>query len=158
VNELLRIDARVSLPDDLLMVADLCSMYESVELRVPFLDLAFVELAERMPSRYKIGLSGNRKWLYREAAAARLPTETSRRLGRTGSPLRRKRGFSPPRAGRAPGVPEPSYRDPGWLAPLLALDAFDAKQLRLAASDSGEGHRRRSVLQALSGWLMGQDA
>jgi asparagine synthase (glutamine-hydrolysing) len=158
VNELLRVDARVSLPDDLLMVADLCSMYESVELRVPFLDLAFVELAERMPSRYKIGLFGNRKWLYREAAATRLPTETSRRLGRTGGPLRRKRGFSPPGAGRAGGGHGASNGEPGWLAPLLALDAFDEKQLRLAASGGGDGHRRRAVLQALSGWLTGQDA
>ena len=38
-------------------------MRASVELRVPFLDLRFFELVERMPSRYKVSTLGSRKWL-----------------------------------------------------------------------------------------------
>jgi asparagine synthase (glutamine-hydrolysing) len=98
MNVLLRVDARLSLPDDLLLVADHFSMRSSVELRVPFLDLAFVELVERMPSRYKLSALGERKWLYREAAAELLPPETAARLCGWRARLGRKAGFSTPAA------------------------------------------------------------
>jgi asparagine synthase (glutamine-hydrolysing) len=151
VNELLHVDARVSLPDDLLTIADLCSMYESVELRVPFLDLAFVELAERMPSRYKIGPLGSRKWLYRDAAVARLPAETRGRLDRAGGRLRRKRGFSPPRSSAGAAAPADQ-----WLSPLLSSGCFSEEQLTRATAGGGDATRRRSVMQALSSWLDAQ--
>src|SRR5205814_1509184 len=57
LNALLRADARLSLADDLLTVADHMAMASSVELRVPFLDLELLALVERMPSRYKISKS-----------------------------------------------------------------------------------------------------
>src|SRR5439155_14996782 len=69
LNRLLYADARLSLADDLLIVADHMSMGSSVELRVPFLDLELLALIERMPSAYKISRFGERKWLYREAVA-----------------------------------------------------------------------------------------
>jgi asparagine synthase (glutamine-hydrolysing) len=145
LNELLRVDARMSLADDLLMVADLCSMYESVELRVPFLDLAFVELVERMPSRYKIGALGTRKRLYGEAAAARLPAASRRRLEPSLRPWRRKRGFSPPRGN--PFIAA-TADDPG--RPLGESGLFtDAAVSRALA----RGGRRRDVLLALASWL-----
>jgi asparagine synthase (glutamine-hydrolysing) len=155
LNDLLRVDARVSLADDLLIVADLCSMYESVELRVPFLDLAFVDLTERMPSRYKIGALGNRKWLYRKAAAARLPAATSRRLFRSDNPLKRKRGFSPPRGSRS-GADSRPHDEAGWATPFLEVDAFDGDAVTLEAA-SGDPARGRSVLTALSTWLEAQE-
>jgi asparagine synthase (glutamine-hydrolysing) len=145
LNELLRVDARMSLADDLLMVADLCSMYESVELRVPFLDLAFVELVERMPSRYKIGALGTRKRLYGEAAAARLPASSRRRLSPSLRPWRRKRGFSPPRGN--PFVAATSA-DPARPLDRSGLFAGDAVAHTLA-----RGGRRRDVLLALGSWL-----
>jgi asparagine synthase (glutamine-hydrolysing) len=145
LNELLRVDARMSLADDLLMVADLCSMYESVELRVPFLDLAFVELVERMPSRYKIGALGARKRLYGEAAAARLPAASRRRLEASLRPWRRKRGFSPPR-----GNP--------FVAATTAESARELGESGFFAEDAvvrslARGGRRRDVLLALTSWL-----
>ena len=148
LNDLLRVDTRVSLADDLLMVADLCSMYESVELRVPFLDLAFVDLAERMPSSYKIGPLGNRKWLYRRAAAARLPEETSRRLCRPTNRLQRKRGFSPPQGTERRSGPE------AWLGPLQDVDALDAAELGRIASEDRDAPRRDTVLGTLSRWIV----
>lgn len=96
LNALLRVDARMSLADDLLIVADHFSMRSSVELRVPFLDLAFVELVERMPSRYKVSMIGERKWLYRRAARSLLPESTARRLCGWRARLGRKQGFSTP--------------------------------------------------------------
>src|SRR5437016_9382274 len=75
LNALLRVDARLSLADDLLIVGDHMSMASSVELRVPFLDLELLALVERMPSRYKISRLGERKWLYRRAVEDLLPGE-----------------------------------------------------------------------------------
>ena len=96
VNRLLVVDARLSLADDLLIVADHTSMASGVELRVPFLDLEFLALIERMPGQYKISRLGERKWLYREAVESLLPGALRPSLtgwrGRTG----RKLGFSTP--------------------------------------------------------------
>ncbi|HKE91591.1 MAG TPA: asparagine synthase C-terminal domain-containing protein, partial [Gemmatimonadales bacterium] len=94
LNDLLRVDARLSLADDLLTIADHFSMRASVELRVPFLDLEFLELAERMPSSYKVSRIGERKWLYREGAARYLPPTLSRRLCGIRARLGRKTGFT----------------------------------------------------------------
>src|SRR5437773_6077397 len=96
LNALLRVDARLSLADDLLIVADHMSMAASVELRVPFLDLELLALIERMPSRYKVSVLGERKWLYRRAARDLLPPGLQASLlgwrARTG----RKLGFTTP--------------------------------------------------------------
>ncbi len=96
LNQLLRVDARLSLADDLLLVADHMAMASSVELRVPFLDLKLLALLEAMPSRFKISPRGERKWLYRRAVRSLLPEGlreplTGRREG--GGP---KLGFTAP--------------------------------------------------------------
>jgi asparagine synthase (glutamine-hydrolysing) len=96
VNRLLLVDARLSLADDLLIIADHTSMASGVELRVPFLDLEFLALIEHMPGAYKISRLGERKWLYRAAVEQLLPPALRPALtgwkGRTG----RKLGFSTP--------------------------------------------------------------
>ena len=51
---------------------DRASMGHGVEARVPFLDLALVELAMRMPIELKIR-DGQEKWILREAFAGVLP-------------------------------------------------------------------------------------
>ena len=96
LNNLLRVDARLSLADDLLLVADHMAMASSVELRVPFLDLKLLALLEAMPSRFKISPLGERKWLYRRAVKSMLPENLREPLTgmkeRTGTKL----GFSTP--------------------------------------------------------------
>ena len=96
LNALLRVDARLSLADDLLIVADHMAMASSVELRVPFLDLRLLALLEQMPSRYKVSALGERKWLYRKAVRPLLPDSLQAGLlgwrARTGA----KQGFTTP--------------------------------------------------------------
>ena len=96
LNRLLVTDARLSLADDLLTIADRTSMRSSVELRVPFLDLEFLALLERMPSRYKVSGLGGRKWLYRRAVTPLIPASLRPRLLGAQSRLGPKLGFSTP--------------------------------------------------------------
>jgi asparagine synthase (glutamine-hydrolysing) len=96
LNRLLAADARWSLADDLLVVADHMSMAESVELRVPFLDLEYFGLIERMPGRYKVSMLGERKWLYRRAVAPLLPDELRTELTGLRARTGRKLGFATP--------------------------------------------------------------
>jgi asparagine synthase (glutamine-hydrolysing) len=155
VNELLRIDARMSLADDLLLIADHFSMHSSVELRVPFLDLQFLELVERMPSRYKISALGRRKWLYRRAAVERLPQALRADMERTGSRLAAKRGFSTPLDAwfLEPGGPL-SAGD--WAGPLTELDLLSKPALARTLDSGRPGYaRRRATLYSLARWAEG---
>ncbi|MBI4818151.1 MAG: asparagine synthase (glutamine-hydrolyzing) [Deltaproteobacteria bacterium] len=86
LSQLLFVDTRLSLPDDLLTAADKMSMAASLELRVPYLDVELVEFLETLPTRYKLrGLS--RKWIHLAAARRVLPARIVRR---------RKKGFANP--------------------------------------------------------------
>ncbi len=96
LNRLLQTDAKLSLADDLLTIADRTSMQSSVELRVPFLDLEFLALIDRMPSRYKVSLLGERKWLYRRAIAPLVPPALRQDLLGSRARMGRKLGFSTP--------------------------------------------------------------
>lgn len=134
VNSLLAVDARLSLADDLLLVADHTAMSHSVELRVPFLDLELFALLERMPSRFKISPMGERKWLYRRAVTPLLPPALQAGMGGIGGGMGRKLGFTTPVdewLGRwaireaepfllGPGSRLPEYLRPELLRPVLA--------------------------------------
>ncbi|MDW8308441.1 MAG: asparagine synthase (glutamine-hydrolyzing) [Verrucomicrobiales bacterium] len=86
LTQMLYIDTRTSLPDDLLMVGDKTSMANSLELRVPFLDYRLVEFIESLPPRLKLkGLTG--KYLHKCACRKWLPDTVIRR---------KKKGFDNP--------------------------------------------------------------
>ena len=133
---MLRADARLSLADDLLTVADHMAMRSSVELRVPFLDLEFLALVERMPSRYKISALGERKWLYRRAVRPLLPESLRSDLlgwrARTGGKL----GFTTPL--------DTWFR--GWIA-QDAEEFLAGSQSRLPGYMSGD--RLRTYLEVV---------
>jgi asparagine synthase (glutamine-hydrolysing) len=154
LNELLRLDARLSLADDLLLIADHFSMRSSVELRVPFLDLELLELMERMPSRYKISLLGARKWLYRKGAVSQLPTALTAALAGGRARFGRKRGFNAPvtswfSAGGPIGNSD-EWRAGLERCPGLSTDVAE----RIAAEpDDSQNARKRVTLYALSQWL-----
>jgi asparagine synthase (glutamine-hydrolysing) len=54
LSQMLYVDARFSLPDNLLMYGDKMSMAASLEARVPFLDLEVMKLVESIPPQFKI--------------------------------------------------------------------------------------------------------
>jgi len=86
LTQILYIDTRANLPDDLLMVGDKTSMANSLESRVPFLDYRLVEFIESLPSKLKLnGFNG--KYLHKKAAEKWLPKSVV---------YRKKKGFANP--------------------------------------------------------------
>ncbi len=74
VNQMLNLDIKTWLPDDLLIKADRMSMAQSLELRVPFLDHRIAEFAARMPVRYKLK-GKSTKYILKKAMEGLLPEE-----------------------------------------------------------------------------------
>jgi asparagine synthase (glutamine-hydrolysing) len=86
LTQMLYIDTRASLPDDLLMVSDKTSMANSIEARVPYLDYRLIEFIESLPPPLKLnGFRG--KYLHKKAVAKWLPKEMVHK---------RKKGFANP--------------------------------------------------------------
>jgi asparagine synthase (glutamine-hydrolysing) len=157
LNDLLRVDARLSLADDLLNIADHHSMRASVELRVPFLDLEFLDLAERMPSRYKVSSVGERKWLYRQAAARTLPPDLSKPLQGLRARLGRKVGFTTPLERWFVGDQAPLGGTRRWMEPLVQRGLFSQSAVSTFVTEAERqpGKRQRELLAfyALSRWM-----
>jgi len=72
VNRSLYVDTRSYLVDNCLVKTDRMSMAESLEVRVPLLDLELAELAFQMPPEFKIK-QRQTKYLLKKLAASRLP-------------------------------------------------------------------------------------
>ena len=74
LERMFALEQRFFLGDHNLLYTDKMSMAVGVEVRVPFLDLDLVELAARIPVRFKQrGRTG--KWVLKQAMASDLPAE-----------------------------------------------------------------------------------
>jgi len=72
LDQMLYIDTKTWLPDDLLIKADRMTMANSVELRVPLLDHKVLEFAASLPSHYKVkGFTTKR--ILKETLSKRVP-------------------------------------------------------------------------------------
>ena len=86
LTQMVYIDTRANLPDDLLMVSDKTSMANSIESRVPYLDYRLVEFIEALPAELKLRrLQG--KYLHKKALEKWLPVSIIRQ---------KKKGFANP--------------------------------------------------------------
>jgi asparagine synthase (glutamine-hydrolysing) len=74
LSQLLYLNAKTYLPDDLLVKMDRASMAHALETRSPFLDRALMEYAAALPDRFKLR-GRTTKWLMREAFRDVLPGE-----------------------------------------------------------------------------------
>lgn len=72
VEEMMMIDSRMNLSDDLLLYGDKISMATSLEVRVPMLDLDAVKFIESLPRSFKIKL-GRGKIIHKRMAEKYLP-------------------------------------------------------------------------------------
>jgi asparagine synthase (glutamine-hydrolysing) len=72
LNRMLYADAKVWLPEDLLLKADKMTMATAVELRAPFLDHKLVEFIATLPDNMKVR-GGHGKWVLRHVMGTQLP-------------------------------------------------------------------------------------
>lgn len=72
INKALYTDFKIVLEGDMLTKMDRASMLSSLETRVPLLDKDIIELASRIPSKYKLNKS-NKKIIFKEAFTDILP-------------------------------------------------------------------------------------
>ena len=78
LDQMLYIDTKTWLPDDLLIKADKMTMANSLELRVPLLDHRLLEFAASLPPHYK--LKGfNLKYIWKKALSKRVPNRILKR-------------------------------------------------------------------------------
>ncbi|HWM92312.1 MAG TPA: asparagine synthase (glutamine-hydrolyzing) [Thermoanaerobaculia bacterium] len=89
--QMMYLDVKSWLPDDLLVKADKMTMANGVELRVPFLDHRVVELGGRIPPRYRIK-GWTTKHILKKAMEKHLPREILHR-GKMGFPTPLARMF-----------------------------------------------------------------
>jgi asparagine synthase (glutamine-hydrolysing) len=74
LDQMLYIDTKTWLPDDLLIKADKMTMANSLELRVPLLDHRVLEFAAALPADFKVR-GFTTKYLLKRALAKRVPNE-----------------------------------------------------------------------------------
>jgi len=86
VARLCEIDVKSYMLDDILVKVDRMSMAHSLEVRAPLLDHNLVELAARMPTRFKVNSKAG-KLIFRDVVKPQLPAATVRKG---------KQGFSVP--------------------------------------------------------------
>jgi len=84
--QMLYVDSKTWLPDDLLLKADKTTMAASVELRVPFLDHKIVEFAASLPAHFKL-YKGQGKYILKKVMETYLPRDII---------YRKKMGFTVP--------------------------------------------------------------
>jgi asparagine synthase (glutamine-hydrolysing) len=78
LDQMLYIDTKTWLPDDLLIKADRMTMANSLELRVPLLDHQILEFAASLPARYKLRRTST-KHILKTVLSRRLPPGIIRR-------------------------------------------------------------------------------
>ena len=139
LSQMLYVDTKTWLSDNLLLKADKMTMAASVELRVPFLDHRLVEFAAALPSHVKTR-GGAGKIVLKEAMASRLPASIRKR---------KKMGFPVPVAGWFSGTLAPQIR--ATLCESTALPWLDRQALdrMLAEHQDGIANHSRFLLTAL---------
>ena len=85
LTQMLYVDTKTWLPDDLLVKADKMTMANSVELRVPLLDHKVLEFAASLPASHKLH-GFTTKYILKPALNGRVPQEVIKRK-KTGFPV-----------------------------------------------------------------------
>ena len=76
ISKMQYVDINTWLVQDILVKADRMSMANSLELRVPFLDKEMLDVAMRIPAKYRLS-HGTTKYILRKTASKNLPKETA---------------------------------------------------------------------------------
>ncbi len=123
------LDVKTWLVDDLLIKADRMSMAASLELRVPFLDHRLIELAARIPTKYRLK-RGETKYLIKKALEPYLPRQII---------YRKKLGFPTPLAALFKGPLNGYVREILLSDRSLDRGLFRPASVRQAVEQHGRG-------------------
>jgi asparagine synthase (glutamine-hydrolysing) len=140
LSRLLYLDFKTWLADDGLVKVDRMSMAHGLEVRCPLLDHRVVELAARVPSRFKLA-DGRTKILLREVAARHLPAEILSRP---------KRGFAPPVDRWLRQELRDMSRDLLLAHDAMARDLFERRELERLLAD----HQARRLEAGWAIWTL----
>lgn len=130
LDQMLYVDTKTWLPDDLLIKADKMTMANSLELRVPLLDHQVLEFAASLPASYKLK-NKSTKHILKRALSRRLPPEILNR---------KKTGFPVPYA--------------GWLGGELRKAV---SEVLLDETTLARGYFRKDTLEAMINAPSGQN-
>jgi len=135
VQRMLYLDCHTWLVDNLLERGDRMSMAASIEMRPPFLDSQLVELAFRMPSKFKVR-KGCTKWIIKYIARTILPKEIV---------YRNKVGFSVPLDVWFRGKLRDFTNDLLFSENSFVAGAMNKKYLRELVESHEKGRRDESI-------------
>jgi asparagine synthase (glutamine-hydrolysing) len=131
LDQMLFVDVRLWLPDELLLIADKMSMSASVELRVPFLDADLAALAESIPGSLRVHHL-RRKYVHKRAMAKWLPHEIV---------YRKERGWSTPMSSWLRRELHPLLREVALAGDGLCGELFRADEIAAMIGEHREGRR-----------------
>jgi asparagine synthase (glutamine-hydrolysing) len=131
MSRILAVDTRFGLPNQILHKTDRASMYNSLEVRVPFLDTRLIEYAMSLPANYKI-TRRKQKRILKQAFDDVLPDSILKR---------RKRGFDMPIGEWFKNELEAEFKDAVTAADT---DFIDAKTVFDAFKDHKAGRGQHS--------------
>lgn len=151
VEQMMCIDMRLGLADDLLLYGDKVSMAHSLEARVPLLDTDLVEFVSSLPEEFKLSLNRS-KIVHKRMADRYLPADIVNRP---------KKGFQVPFAQMIRGAWQDRCREILLGGPGLALLGIDAEAAKGIWDEHQRGFRDRSrqlfALLGLCVWAKGLD-
>jgi asparagine synthase (glutamine-hydrolysing) len=148
LNAVLDLERRTSLADRLLMKVDMASMSQSLEARPPYLDHRVVELAFRIPARFKIRFFKG-KYLLRRAARRVLPKNIC---------WRKKHGFIVPLAQWMTAASRQTLDallDEAWLRSLGIFDVAAVMAARREMDRNPDAVAPLWPVVVLAGWARG---
>jgi len=132
VNQLLYVDMKTYLPEDLMAKIDIATMANSLEGRSPLLDHEFMEMCFAMRGDWKLRGINKTKWLLKESFADMLPPSIVKRG---------KMGFGIPLGPWFRGELKSYWEDHCLSGKALSRGYFDESALRLLWSEHQQGRR-----------------
>ncbi len=145
LHQMLYLDTKTWLPDDLLVKADKITMANSIELRVPLLDHVVLEFAASLPPHFKV-MGGQTKRLLKATFAKVLPEEIL---------TRKKAGFPVPYESWLRNGLRRQVEDVLLSARASSRGCFEKKEVhRLLQANAADGRFSKEVfcLLALELW------
>ena len=126
------------LPNDILTKVDRASMYNSLEVRSPFLDKQIIEFSSSLPNKFKV--RGSTKSILRKLSLNKLPNSIIKR---------KKHGFAVPLANMLRSSLKEKVSDTLTSTKTKVLDFINKEKLKKILEDHNKGIDNRKIIWSL---------